>query len=545
MKFGKRIQGIAQENKRLGAYFVDYKMLKKFLKRIPQEKENNEDEGSDEEEGNDAQERFMLALESEVAKVESFFRSALAEKLSDFRSLCKRVNKLHLNEKVTDEFLGFEQLIALLDGSKEAELLKDFVAFSEEVDAVRSFVMTNAQAAVKITKKHDKLTKGLRLREQYVSVLHRCTFYNSRDFGALIADIEVLATQLIEKLTGRQPSADDFQCPICMHVLRNPLVLSCGHRFCNSCISVATYFKQHNCPVCRKDIVMDFQNLRVESLLSRFVRDLHEQKEVSHGRERGSCILEKPCNDCAQWRSLHSGAPPCKEDPAHRRSLSMASQPELFRTTADAGAQGNNGPVGCSSEGVPGRAPSLSKKTQKVLGLTVTPHYYSDTQQVHWTACADIFRTSSKQLLRVGSGMLSPSTAKRAKDESTNLTWSSKCDRRADENRRTRFLLLLAVVSALILGFGTGSLSSLLADSNKKVALYVNSSVEREASLAVPGGVGRAGNLGIPGGNLKQGGATGGDTCQGMQSGVEKLQEARTKSLHRALDNLVARSSKK
>eukprot|EP00961_Rhodomonas_salina_P152272 2049571-Rhodomonas_salina.1 len=166
MKFGKRIQGIAQENTRLAAYFVDYKTLKKFLKRIPV-KGNNPEEGSrgsggsgedEEEETEDAQERFMLALESEVAKVESFFRSRLAEMLSEFRSLCKKVNKLNLDTKIADEFHGFEQLIALLDGSKEAELLKVFVGFSKEVDVVRSFVMTNAQAAIKITKKHDKLS---------------------------------------------------------------------------------------------------------------------------------------------------------------------------------------------------------------------------------------------------------------------------------------------------------------------------------------------------------------------------------------------------
>ncbi|EKX52656.1 hypothetical protein GUITHDRAFT_57781, partial [Guillardia theta CCMP2712] len=64
-----------------------------------------------------------------------------------------------------------------------------------------------------------------------------------------------------------------FQCPVCMHVLNNPLVLSCGHRFCNSCVSAAAYFGQHSCPVCRKECVLNDDNIKIETLLGRFLQN--------------------------------------------------------------------------------------------------------------------------------------------------------------------------------------------------------------------------------------------------------------------------------
>ena len=32
------------------------------------------------------------------------------------------------------------------------------------------------------------------------------------------------------------PVQEDFQCPICMLCLRDPVQTACGHRFCNSCM---------------------------------------------------------------------------------------------------------------------------------------------------------------------------------------------------------------------------------------------------------------------------------------------------------------------
>lgn len=66
--------------------------------------------------------------------------------------------------------------------------------------------------------------------------------------------------------TGPSPSAggslpgklckEDFECPICLSVLQDPFVTSCGHTFCYSCISQHIQGNR-NCPCCAKYISKD------------------------------------------------------------------------------------------------------------------------------------------------------------------------------------------------------------------------------------------------------------------------------------------------
>ena len=46
----------------------------------------------------------------------------------------------------------------------------------------------------------------------------------------------------VERLDGHDEVFDpavsaDYECPICMMVLRNPVQTTCGHRFCGGCIT--------------------------------------------------------------------------------------------------------------------------------------------------------------------------------------------------------------------------------------------------------------------------------------------------------------------
>ena len=256
VQFGKRIVAIAAGNPKLTSYYLDYRALKKALKSIEEACDDGHGVNPgevDEDEMEDAEERFVLALEGEFAKVESFFRRSVAEMSSDFKTLCRKASTLlpvQLDAAAAAAVGSVEELKALLTGHPmHGEVLSQLITYAEDVDNVRRFVMTNAQALVKICKKHDK-NSTITIKEHYIDVLRRCTFYNSKDFGALIADTVMLAILLFEKFIGRkcQPKYD-FCCPICMHVLSNPLMLSCNHRFCNSCVSMSTFFGKHNCPV--------------------------------------------------------------------------------------------------------------------------------------------------------------------------------------------------------------------------------------------------------------------------------------------------------
>ena len=54
-----------------------------------------------------------------------------------------------------------------------------------------------------------------------------------------------------------QPDAADFMCAVCLETLNNPVVLTCGHRFCFSCAVRCTaqnVIEEEvvQCPTCRK-----------------------------------------------------------------------------------------------------------------------------------------------------------------------------------------------------------------------------------------------------------------------------------------------------
>ena len=333
VQFGKRLAQIAEGNKH-ASYYLDYKSLKKALKAIAEASapsdpsdENPPDSGSrepdevDAAEIADAEERFVLALEGEFAKVESFFRRIVAEMASKFKTLSKQAAALpllHLHEAAA-EISSFAELRELLqrggEHSSHHRLIESLLEFSEDVDDVRGFVMTNAQALLKICKKHDK-NSNIPIRDHYIDVLNRCTFFNSRDFGALIADCLVLAILLIDKLTGRKCNPFfDFACPVCMHVLCNPLMLSCDHRFCNNCVSISTFFGKHTCPICRQQCDLDEEHMRIDTLRVCFDRLLRKGRTAANPAHKDpasipdlpatrKCTLYDPCDKCVP-RSQH------------------------------------------------------------------------------------------------------------------------------------------------------------------------------------------------------------------------------------------------
>ena len=49
---------------------------------------------------------------------------------------------------------------------------------------------------------------------------------------------------------------EDLACPICMSVLRDPFVTSCGHSFCHACVSKHLAHRS-NCPSCAAYLTVD------------------------------------------------------------------------------------------------------------------------------------------------------------------------------------------------------------------------------------------------------------------------------------------------
>ncbi|XP_025988317.2 TNF receptor-associated factor 6-A isoform X1 [Solenopsis invicta] len=71
-----------------------------------------------------------------------------------------------------------------------------------------------------------------------------------------------------------------FECPICLTWLRNPVLTSCGHKFCSQCIHTWLKKKGACCPV-------DGQPLKSEDLFP----DLYTSREIS--QKRTSCVYQQ------------------------------------------------------------------------------------------------------------------------------------------------------------------------------------------------------------------------------------------------------------
>ncbi|XP_077089699.1 E3 ubiquitin-protein ligase TRIM17-like isoform X3 [Siphateles boraxobius] len=97
-------------------------------------------------------------------------------------------------------------------------------------------------------------------------------------------------------MASRSFTEEDLSCPVCCDIFINPVLLSCSHSFCSSCIQRVwenkTSFKE--CPVCRKTSSNDCPpvNLALKNLCESFQHE-RGQKSSSEGETVCSVHNEK------------------------------------------------------------------------------------------------------------------------------------------------------------------------------------------------------------------------------------------------------------
>ncbi|XP_042590285.1 kinesin light chain-like isoform X2 [Cyprinus carpio] len=88
-------------------------------------------------------------------------------------------------------------------------------------------------------------------------------------------------------------SADDFSCPVCCEIFKDPVLLSCSHSFCKECLQQFWRTKEtQECPVCRR------RSSRDDPPCNRVLKNLCESL-LKERKEKGSSESEEIC-------SLHS-----------------------------------------------------------------------------------------------------------------------------------------------------------------------------------------------------------------------------------------------
>jgi hypothetical protein len=245
MKFGKRL--VRQAHSEWVSFYLDYKALKTKLK---DSLVNGDFEGISWGDG----------LQEELTKVNKFF----VEKET---LLVRQFSQLEQLQEIETPSEGF------------AAASPSFTHYCRTLEILRYYVVLNYMAIYKITKKRNKTLVDSKPID-FLSILLNQPFYKSIKLARLTVKTELLAI----KLLPGEINEKNFSCPVCLDVLCNPVVLSCTHRFCWSCLSKTATCLQA-CPVCRKNQHLDPKNFTIDWILRDF---LHHQFPNSQAKVQQS-----------------------------------------------------------------------------------------------------------------------------------------------------------------------------------------------------------------------------------------------------------------
>jgi len=212
-----------------------------------------------------------------------------------FKTELQKVNRFY-HEKETTMVKQLAALESFVLGDDFP--MQELAQFCRSLELLRYYVVLNYIAVYKIIKKRNKMLKNTSTPLDYLSILLEQPFYTSIKLAKVTVKTELLGLKI---MPGETVNEKNFACPICLDVLCNPVVLSCTHRFCWTCLS-KTSERMQACPICLKDQQLDPQNFHIDWLLTEFLNkqfpeqkhhDLHSNSSLQEQLERRASGLQE------------------------------------------------------------------------------------------------------------------------------------------------------------------------------------------------------------------------------------------------------------
>ena len=326
MKFGKTLKRVLYPP--WSDYYVDYKFLKGVIKKCAAALEQHINTQTSTTANYDTKDdttrlyglhrlEFFMWIAREVAKVSGFYERQLTEWEQQYQCM------------VDLEAAGVEDRQRSLD---ELRVLCDLL------DKMRSFVLLNHLAFIKILKKYDKHVSSLThtalsshtlagllgygpsnetgsASVSCMATIMQSAFYSSPRLAVLLTNVQVQMavrqrggaavgfkreqkeeeskesgetllyhkrgsmSDVTSSSADSAASEDDYEflCPICLDVLSLPVILSCSHKFCFQCLANWSTQSQ-KCPVCRLEHPLHPDSYTVSSTLDAFLKKTYKQQ---------------------------------------------------------------------------------------------------------------------------------------------------------------------------------------------------------------------------------------------------------------------------
>ncbi|KAF9688093.1 hypothetical protein SADUNF_Sadunf02G0161300 [Salix dunnii] len=305
-----------QENQ---LHAVDFKKLKKILKKCREDFESN-------------QEHDGQSCPHHCSVCDGTFFPSLLKDMSAvvgcFNERAQKLLELHLAS-------GFRKYFMWLKG----KLQKNHVALIQEGKDLVTYALINSIAVRKILKKYDKIHYSKqgqafksKAQSMRIEILQSPWLYELMAFHINLREEKVKSNKAPALLEGCSLNFDDenpslscelfdsikididLTCSICLDTVFDAVSLTCGHIFCHTCacsaasVTIVVGLKaaepKEKCPLCRKTGVYE-GSLHLEELNILLSRSCHEYWEQRLQTERTERIQQVKEHWESQCRSIH------------------------------------------------------------------------------------------------------------------------------------------------------------------------------------------------------------------------------------------------